>query len=106
MFNRAKDFMTGKAAQTYINGMIGRYGEVRDLRIDTEAKTLELVCTLRGEAEPVTVRVDKYEIVQKGEKHFAQIVKCTCSRPWLQALVEDFAQSRPIEVPPWAVSAL
>jgi hypothetical protein len=106
MFNLAKNFMTGKAAQTYINGMIARYGEVKDLKIDTQAKTVDLVCALHGERELVKVRVDQYAIEKKGDKHFARILKCTCSRPWLQALVEDFAQGRPVEVPPWAVSAL
>jgi hypothetical protein len=106
MFNLAKNFMTGKAAQTYINSMIARYGEVRDLKIDTQAKTVDLVCALHGESELVKVRVDKYEIQKKGNQHFARILKCTCSRPWLQALVEDFAQNRPVEVPSWAVNAL
>jgi hypothetical protein len=106
MFNLAKNFLTGKAAQTYVNSMISRYGEVKDLRIDTQAKTIDLVVALHGETEPLKVRVDKYSVQQKGERHYVQIIKCTCSRPWVQNLVEDFAQGKPVEVPQWAVAAL
>src|SRR5476651_1794189 len=101
MFNSAKNFMAGKAAQLYVNNLIARYAVLQDLKIDTQNKTVEVVCLLHGETEPVRVRVDQYLVQEKGGKHFAQIVKCTCSRPWVQSLVEDFGLGRQIEVPSW-----
>ncbi|MDB6126538.1 MAG: hypothetical protein JWM35_434 [Verrucomicrobia bacterium] len=106
MFNIAKNFMTGKAAQMYANSMIARYGEVRDLKIDTQNKSVDVVCMLHGETQPLTVRIDKYEVKEKAGKTYVQIVKCTCSRLWVQNLVEDFGVGRQLEVPPWAVSSL
>ena len=106
MFNLAKNFMTGKAAQVYANNLIARYGVVQDLKIDTQNKTVDLVCQLHGESQPVRVRIDKYVIQGRGEKRFVEVVKCTCSRPWIQALVEDFVQGRSVEVPSWASAAL
>jgi hypothetical protein len=106
MFNLAKNMMTGKAAQMYVNKLIARYGEVRDLRIDPDRKTIDLVCHLLGEGEPLKVRVDKYAVQQKGDRHFVQLVQCTCSRQWVQNLIEDYAKGRPVEIPSWAASAL
>lgn len=106
MFNLAKNFMTGKAAQVYVNNLIARYAVLQDLKIDTQNKTVDLLCLLHGECEPVRVRIDQYAIQERGEKRFVQVMKCTCSRPWIQALVEDFVQGRPVEVPPWASAAL
>lgn len=106
MFNSTKNFMTGKAAQLYVNNLIARYAVLKDLKIDAQNKTVEIVCQLHGETEPIRVRVDKYLLQEKGEQRFVQIVKCTCSRPWVQNLVEDFVQGRQVEVPPWAMAAL
>jgi hypothetical protein len=106
MFNLAKNFMTGKAAQVYVNNLISRYAVLQDLKIDTQNKTVDLVCQLHGETEPVRVRIDRYVIQERGEQRFVEVLKCTCSRPWIQALVEDFVQGRPVEVPSWASAAL
>src|SRR5476651_149850 len=106
MFNSAKNFMAGKAAQLYVNNLIARYAVLQDLKIDAQNKTVEVVCLPHGETEPIRVKIDKYSVQEKGGQHFVQIVKCTCSRPWVQHLVEDFAQGRRVEVPSWALGVL
>ena len=106
MFDSAKNFMAGKAAQLYVNNLIKRHAVLQDLKIDAQNKTVEIVCLLHGETEPIRIRVDQYLVQKRGEQHFVQIVKCTCSRPWVQSLVEDFVQGRPVEIPSWALTAL
>jgi hypothetical protein len=106
MFTAAKDALASKAARSYANNLIGRYAELQDLRIDSQKKTIELVCVLRGEPEPVTMRVGRYTLEQQGDKTFIKIAQCACSRPWIQGLVEDFVQGQPIPVPSWAAVAL
>lgn len=106
MFNAAKDAFTSKAAQSFVNQRIARYGEVRSLKIDSRAKRVEVVCTLHGESTPITVRVENYELVDvKGEK-ILRLGRCSADRPWLQNLLTDFAHGREIPVPSWAASAL
>jgi hypothetical protein len=106
MFKAAKDAMASKAAQVYINSAIARYGKVQDLKIDSGGKSMSVVCLLQGESEPVSVRVTNYVIHSVGEKKFVEAKSITCSRPWLQNLLQDFALGRRVEVPPWAASAL
>ena len=62
MFHAAKDALSSQAARSYVNGLIKRYGEVRDLKIDSKEKTVVVVCILEGEPEPVKVRIDRYRI--------------------------------------------
>jgi hypothetical protein len=106
MFAAAKDAMASKAAQSYLNNLIARYGTVQELKIDSRAKTLAAVCLLNGERTPITVRADRYVIERAGDKTFVRVESCYCDRPWIQNLLSDFAKDRRIELPSWAAAAL
>jgi hypothetical protein len=106
MFTAAKNALAGKAAQVYLNNLISRYGRLQDLKIDSNNKTVEAVCLLQGEKEPLVVRVGRYEIQKEGERWFIQASACSASRPWLQNLLEDHVQGKRIELPSWAAAAL
>src|SRR5215216_2373250 len=106
MFNAAKDALSSRAAQTFVNDRIRRYGKVERLKIDSQRKQMEVVCLLDGEPTPITVRVGNYVVENEGSKKILRISQCTCSRPWLQRLLNDFAEGRRIEVPSWAAAAL
>ena len=106
MFNAAKDALAGRAAQTFINQRLARYGEVQRLKLDSENKTAEALCLLRGEVEPISVCVERYEVVERDGKSFVRLVRCSSDRAWLQHLLADFGTNREFPVPPWAASAL
>ncbi len=106
MFTAAKDALTSHAARNYVNGLIKRYGEVSELKIDSKGKSVDIVCVLIGESTPVTVRIENYRIESDGTKRFIEITACACSRPWLQNLLEDHARGRRLELPSWAAAAL
>jgi hypothetical protein len=106
VFTAAKDALASQAARSYVNGLIKRYGEVKELKIDSRAKTVALVCELIGETEPVTMNVKAYRIVAEGELRFVEIMACECSRVWLQNLLEDQVCGRRLKLPAWAAAAL
>lgn len=106
MFTAAKDALASQAARTYANGLIKRYGEVKELKIDSRAKTVHAVCRLIGETEPVTVNVGAYRIVNEGGTTLVEITACSCSRAWLQNLLEDQVCGRRLKLPGWAAAAL
>jgi hypothetical protein len=105
MFSAAKDAMTGAAARKFVNDRIERYGSVKNLRIDSKAKSVEVTCELDGEVSPVTV-TSRYEIEESGGKKYVRPLKFTCSRPWLEHALEDYVVGRRFEVPGWASAAL
>ncbi len=106
MFAAAKDALTSQTARAYANNLIRRYGEVQELRIDSRAKSVELVLTLLGESEPLRVRIDRYRVEKIEGKTYVTLLEGTCSRPWLQHLFEDHSRGRPHEVPSWVAAAL
>lgn len=106
MFSAAKDAIASKAAQSFINQRIARYGEVRTLKLDSKNKSAEVVCALHGEPEPIMVRVERYELTQRDGQTFVRVVQCSANRPWLQNLLMDHGVDRDVPVPPWAAGAL
>ncbi len=106
MFNAAKDAMTSKAALLYANKLIGRYGRIEKLRIDSRAKSVELSCQLDGEPGPIDVRLLNYTIETEGPKTFLRASDFRCTRPWLQNLLSDLSRDRRVELPPWAAGVL
>jgi hypothetical protein len=106
MFNAAKDTMTSRAAQYYVNNQIVRYGEVKSLKIDSRLKTVEVSCLLHGEPSPIGIKVENYTVETDGNKKFFQVTNISCTRPWLQNLLADFAKNRRVELPAWADGVL
>jgi len=99
--------LSSHAARNYVNGLIKRYGEVSELKIDSRKKSVEIVCVLTGENDPVKVFIENYHIESDGTKSFVEITALTCSRPWrLHNLLEDHARGRRLELPSWAAAAL
>ena len=106
MFNAAKDAFTSRAAQSYLNNLIARYGTIQRLKLDSANGRMEVVCLLEGEPTPISISVGKYEVESEGGKKFVRVSQCTCSRPWLQRVIADYAENRRFELPPWAAAAL
>ena len=106
MFNAAKDALSSRAAQSWANNLIARYGKILDLKIDSRRKTVEVSCQLDGESTPIVVRIEKYVVENDGDKKFITASGFTCTRPWLQNLLTDFGHRQRIELPAWAAAAL
>ena len=106
MMHSIKDAMTAKAAQVYVNSQIARYGELTSLKLDSRQKSIELTGRLLGDDEPVEVTISRYALEKVGDKIFISVKDFTCSRPWLQNLLEDFIRDHRAELPGWAAGAL
>lgn len=106
MFSAAKDQITSRAARAYINNLIGRYGEVEDLKIDSSSCKIDIVCRLNGEVSPIGIKIERYRVEEQGRKKFIAVLDSSASRPWLQAVLRDHLHGRQFEVPPWAAAAL
>ncbi len=106
MFHAAKDLLTSKAARTYVNNTIARYGKVEELTIDSKARTARATVLLDGETAPVLVEVLSYRIHREGERRLIEVEACRCSKRWIETLLIDHLQRRRFELPSWAAAAL
>ncbi len=106
MFSAAKDLLTSKAAKTYANDFIKRYGKIDELSIDSKRRRIDVVCQLNGEVSPIGITIESYRIEDKGGKKFLEVIDSSATRPWMQTAMRDHLHGRKIELPPWAAAAL
>ncbi|PTY08542.1 hypothetical protein DB347_02885 [Opitutaceae bacterium EW11] len=106
MFHAAKDLVSSRAAKTYVNNLIARYGKVEDLSIDSRNRRVRIVALLDGETSPVTIDVERYAVHAEGAKRFIEVEQCRCSRRWVESLLLDYVRGRRFPLPSWAASVL
>ena len=106
MLNAAKDALASRAARTWANSLISRYGEVQHLKIDSQLKQLEVTCLLNGESASITIKIENYVVETEGDKKFIHATSFVCNRPWLQNVLIDHGYRQRVELPPWAAAAL
>ena len=107
MLGALKDSLASRAAKSLLAGRIERYGQLNDLRIRSKEKMLLLEVMLTGEADEITIIVDRYRVVPaEGGKIAIVIEAITASREWLQLVLEDFIVGQAIPIPAVAAMAL
>ncbi len=106
MFKAMKDSFTAGAARHWLNKRFARLGQIESLRLDSRARRVDLVLRPVGEPDPISLVVERYEIERTDGQVYVRLNTCHCSRPWLQAALEDFVCNKPLEVPPWAAALL
>jgi hypothetical protein len=94
-----KDGAIALSLKAYINDKFKEYGEVIDCSIDTGAGRLTAQMMMRGERDPVTATVDKYEIEKDGDERFIKLVKFTTSRSWLTTLLNSLFAGKRYKLP-------
>ena len=106
MFRAAKDALAGKSAKVYLNDLLSRYGRLEELRIDSKNGTMQVVCLLHGEKEPLVVEIGRYSIEQQGSQRVLRVADCRCSRLWVQNILTDHVEKKSFPLPGWAAAAL
>lgn len=90
-----KDSALALALKSYLNDRLSDYGEVLECQVDTGANRLSIRALLRGEAEPITAAVERYEIERDGEERHIVLKRFSCSRQWIGLLLSQrFAGQR------------
>ena len=108
MFNKAKDWASSKAASSWLRGAIGKYAELKDLEIDSEAKKVRLLLRPKGESEDIELRIDRYEVIRDRDasKDRVLVSKVSCSKEWIHLIAADHLVGKQFEIPKVASSLL
>ncbi|MFZ5518873.1 MAG: hypothetical protein ACOY90_19740 [Candidatus Zhuqueibacterota bacterium] len=81
-------------AMKFVNDMLNDYGEMVDLTIDSLNKNIKVEVLLKGEKETIFLTIEHYEVVQSGDSHFLKFNNVSCTRQWIEAIIQNMAIPR------------
>jgi hypothetical protein len=99
LFTHARDATASHLAEHALQRKIKEYGDMIDLKINSQDKTITLELLLKGEQQPMKFMVDKYEIIEGPETDYLVIQKARASREWMDALAQNFLVGKNIPIP-------
>lgn len=94
-----KDGALGVGLRAFFNEKFGEYGDVRDCVVDTGAGRITAQVVMRGERDPITITINRYEMVKDGGKAYFTVRQLTTSRAWITLLLNKVLDGRRFEVP-------
>ena len=107
----SKDRLISERIKQELNTHLARYGEVLDVKLNTRERSVQLFIKLKGEPDPTTVNISKYELIKEDTKLWLTFdsQSIEASREWLTLLLQDQAGRQRLPVPQkyaWAVEFL
>jgi len=96
-----KDKGVSLAAKTAINVYLQKegYGEMLKLNLDSQNKKLDAEIMLKGEKEPLSVSIDRYEIIDRDGETFIKLSGIETSREWINILVASEVEGKEFKIP-------
>ena len=97
----SKDRLISARIKQELNVQVARYGQVSDVKLNTREQSVEIFVRLKGEPNPISVRVGKYSLVKENGDLWLTIDSQTIetSREWLTLLLQDQAGRQRLPIP-------
>ena len=94
-----KDSSVSFILEKALRPRLERYGRLIRFKINSRAKTATVEVLPKGETEPVTIWIERYELADQPTGMAVVIQRASASREWLTLLMEDFLVGRAWPVP-------
>lgn len=108
MLSRLRGNLSSFAARQLFNYTYTRYGTMTQLKIDPEAKTIDIELLLKGEKEPIQIHLANYSIqpTPTGDGGIFSVSNVSVSREWMNTLANEALVNRSIPIPASAIKWL
>ncbi|EHJ46650.1 hypothetical protein DFW101_0633 [Solidesulfovibrio carbinoliphilus subsp. oakridgensis] len=99
----AKDKSLSKLLLSSARQFLREYGEVRDLALDTKARSIRVEVLPVGESEPIKVAVEGYGLTTDSTgRGWLTFTSLSTSREWLTLLAAKVLPDKRLPLPPGA----
>jgi hypothetical protein len=88
--NPAKDYLLAGAVKLRFNQTLKRYGQMTQIRIDSQNRRIDVELQLRGESSPIQLALKSYELSSEAGETFIAIGEIESSREWINQLISDY----------------
>ena len=106
LLDKAKGPAVSLAAKTFLSSYIQKYGKMLNFSVQPDTKKIYAEILLKGENSPIKITLDGYEIDGPPGKPTLTVAKASASREWLEVVLKEFVEGKPIELPPKAAPLL
>lgn len=94
-----KDGALAIALRAFLNERLKEFGEVLECDVDTGRSRISVRALLKGERDPLTVAVERYELTTEDEQLYATLRSFSSSRPWVSLLLTKVLTGRRYKLP-------
>jgi hypothetical protein len=92
-----KNFASAAARQTLNSTWLQPYGSLTELDIDSKNQTLALTLELKGESQPIQIRIKHYELIERDNETYIELGEIETSREWVNTLLRDHLNEKVIK---------
>ena len=104
--DKTKGAAVSVAGKQFFSSYIQRYGKMLNFSVQPDTKKIYAELLLKGEDTPIKLTLDGYEISGPADKPTLHVAKVSASREWLEVVLREFVEGKPIELPPKAAPLL
>lgn len=101
MLHQLKDHALGMAVMVWFNHNKKTYGQMTQIRIDSQQKQIDIELDLKGEASLMQISIKDYALTTEAGDTFIELGSITTSRAWIDQLLSDYLKpdQKRIKVP-------
>jgi hypothetical protein len=86
-------------AKRLINRRIAPFGSVTSLHIDSKERTLFAQLALKGETQPIEIKIGSYEVIQENGLDYIIFQNLHASKEWIGSILNEYVAGRRFKVP-------
>ena len=106
LLDKTKGQAVSLAGRQILNSYLEKYGSMLNFSVQPETKTIDAEILLKGEPTPIKLTLSGYEIGGTAAAPTLRIAKVAASREWLEVVLREFVEGKPIDLPPKAAPLL
>lgn len=91
--------MVDMMAKPFVSKALEKYGELKDLQIDTKHKNISIEMLLKGETTNLKIDIYKYVLLQTDTGYVATAEMITTNKQWLNVLLDDYIKGKQLPIP-------
>lgn len=83
----------------HINQKIEAFGSVTSLQIDSKQRTISAQLALKGETQPIAIKIGAYEVIQENGVAYISFQNFHASKEWIGNVLNEYLAGRRFKVP-------
>lgn len=99
LLRMGKDKVIAMVLKGKIDELIGDFGQVKTLKVNSDDKVIAARIALKGESKPYEVLLSNYRFRKDDGKYFFMFDEIGTSREWMNVVLGKVLKAKQFEVP-------